>query len=268
MPLAHAQNATEPNADAGPAVTNLLWTGGWDSTFRLLVLVLLHRQTVQPFYLVDPYRPSTLHEVRAMALIRKALERYAPDQVGTLLPTRIYSTEDLTRSAEIRERYDLLKREWNLGAQYEWLALFVDRYDVRDLELSVHSDDKFGFVRGVAERFETARTGEYWKIREHDVPPEIALFRPFTFPMLGWSKVRMRQVARENGFEDILEQTWFCHKPIHGKPCGLCAPCTFVLDEGMGHRIPRAAKMRHTLSPLYGVGRQTRRWVARRLPLR
>jgi hypothetical protein len=266
MPSADTGSAIDSHEDAGPEVSNLLWTGGWDSTFRLLELLLVYRQPVQPYYLIDPYRASTLHEIRAMARIRQALRRYSPERAATLLPTRMHSTEDLGRDDATREHYESLKRRRNLGAQYEWLALFVARHDVPDLELSVHSDDKFAFIREVAEKRYTPRTGEYWKVRAQDVPPEVALFRPFAFPMLGCSKVRMREIAHAHGFDDLLDQTWFCHRPIRGRPCGLCAPCGFALDEGMAHRIPASGRLRSRVSPLYAAARRLRRRVAERVP--
>ena len=54
---------------------HLLWTGGWDSTFRLLQLLLQQRVPVVPHYLVDDTRPSAQTELRTMACIR---DRLAP----------------------------------------------------------------------------------------------------------------------------------------------------------------------------------------------
>lgn len=45
---------------------NLFWTGGWHSTFRLIQLVLLHQKVVQPYYLIDHYKKSTLFKTCAM----------------------------------------------------------------------------------------------------------------------------------------------------------------------------------------------------------
>jgi hypothetical protein len=43
---------------------NLLWTGGWDSTFQLLQLLFIHRRRVTPYYLVDEESPSLSIEIR------------------------------------------------------------------------------------------------------------------------------------------------------------------------------------------------------------
>ena len=43
--------------------------------------------------------------------------------------------------------------------------------------------------------------------------------------------------AKENGFYDIMLETWFCYNPINGKPCGICNPCKYTIEEGMGFRV-------------------------------
>jgi len=35
-----------------------------------------------------------------------------------------------------------------------------------------------------------------------------------------------------------MEMTWFCHRPVRGKPCGLCAPCVYTIEEGLARRVP------------------------------
>ena len=50
----------------------LFWTGGWDSTFQLLRLLLDQRAPVVPYYLLRDRRTSTTHELEAMERIRAA----------------------------------------------------------------------------------------------------------------------------------------------------------------------------------------------------
>ena len=47
----------------------LLWTGGWDSTFRLLWLSWIEGRTVQPLYIAEEGRASTAAELSAMKKI-------------------------------------------------------------------------------------------------------------------------------------------------------------------------------------------------------
>jgi hypothetical protein len=73
--------------------TQLLWTGGWDSSFRLLQLVLVERRPVRPIYVIDTGRPSTLFELRAMEAIRAGLLARLPDS-SPLAPIQFLMASD------------------------------------------------------------------------------------------------------------------------------------------------------------------------------
>ncbi|MEM2293044.1 MAG: hypothetical protein QXX41_07180, partial [Nitrososphaerota archaeon] len=77
------------------AEVNLFWTGGWDSTFRLLYLVFVKKKSVQPFYIVDTGRPSTLHELRAMHVIKEEVAKRDPQLANLIKPTIIVSVHDI-----------------------------------------------------------------------------------------------------------------------------------------------------------------------------
>ena len=63
-------------------VHRVLWTGGWDSTFRVLELVLHWKVSVEPHYVI--FHPSAPQEMAAMDAIRQALGSDAE----RILPTR------------------------------------------------------------------------------------------------------------------------------------------------------------------------------------
>jgi len=68
---------------------------------------------------------------------------------------------------------------------------------------------------------------------------EYTIFGRFSFPILNLTKLDMNRLARERGWQEIMLQTWFCHRPVKDKPCGRCNPCRYTVEEGMGFRIPR-----------------------------
>ena len=88
-------------------MVKLLWTGGWDSTFRLIQLAVKGAK-VQPYYIILEDRRSTLKEIGQMSRIKKDLE------------------------LKYKDRF--------LGGQYPVLSALSDR--VSGLELSIHRDDK------------------------------------------------------------------------------------------------------------------------------
>ncbi len=83
---------------------------------------------------------------------------------------------------------------------------------------------------------------------ERTIPPDsdLRLFQQFRFPIFSCTKVEMQRVAREHGFADLMEMTWFCYSPTRRmEPCGRCNPCRYTAEEGLSRRIlPRNAAAR------------------------
>jgi len=234
---------------ASHAPVPLLWTGGWDSTFQLLRLLLQQRRSVQPYYLEDGTRPSTGVEIATMARIRETLAHHFPHTVEEFRPTRYCSVAELPEDAEIERAYAQVLAQSFMGNQYAWLARFCRAQGVRGLQLCIHRDDK---AHAVLERFATEDPDEAgtWRCDPAFADtPQFTLFGAFRFPLFELTKLDMARVADEHGWKDLMGMTWFCHKPRKDMtPCGVCNPCLYTIEEGLGWRIPRS---RRALSALY-----------------
>jgi hypothetical protein len=254
----------EPHADAW---VHVLWTGGWDSTFRLLQLALVRGRAVQPHYVVDTGRPSTLHELRAIQAIRDGLAELSPEAAHRVAPTHIVSIHDIAPDASVSARYARLRQRAPLGAQYDWLARFVRQYGVRGLELCIHVDDKAeAFVRSHVERRETRDGDGWWALGPSaSADPDLALFADYRFPLLCTSKVEMRELARAQGLLPLMLRTWFCHSPAGDAPCGRCNPCICTVEEGMAERLPAAAIRRYRANRVRRRVADTARRLLRRV---
>jgi hypothetical protein len=61
------------------------------------------------------------------------------------------------------------------------------------------------------------------------------------------TKRDMQRAARERGFAELMELTWFCHVPTpDGRPCGRCNPCRYTMDEGLARRVPLGTRLRNS----------------------
>ncbi|KQY51827.1 hypothetical protein [Lysobacter sp. Root494] len=224
---------------------NLLWTGGWDSTFRLLQLLLRHRVPVVPHYLEDPTRPSTQIELETMARIRDCLRIAYPHTRGLLQPLRIASVGNVAEDAEIDRALQDIREKVFIGSQYSWLPAYCKHGAIGNMELGVHVDDKVqALLRSFAMEFE--HPAGFHSIRvdpRHSGSPEFTLFGYFSFPLFHIDKVGIGRQATAEGWDAIMEMTWFCHRPSHGKPCGICAPCVYTIEEGLAHRIPASRRV-------------------------
>lgn len=215
-------------------VINTLWTGGWDSTFRVLYATIIEKKTLKPHYIIDVHRKSSLRELQAISEVRALLERTHPEAAPRLLELELKLITEIKDNEEITSAYRRLTRKAPLGGQYDWLARYAYHAAIQNLELSVHIDDKaYYFLREKV----CKNANQVWVLKSEVIGDE-NIFKFFSFPMLELSKTDMRIAAQENGFIHILERSWFCHQPKNGKPCGVCNPCIYSMQEGMRYRFP------------------------------
>jgi hypothetical protein len=247
--------------DASPPVIDTLWTGGWDSTFRIADALLVKKRSVQPHYIIDPWRPSSGMEIKTIARIRRVLSKRLPDGVE-LLPTLFTDVPGIDPDPAISASWDRMNERAPLGEQYGWIARYAAMKDIRGLELSVHVDDRARpYNQDLIEIDDCG--SQNFEMSPNADQDTANMFGRMRFPLMGISKVEMQRRADEAGFGDIMKMTWFCHNPKRNKPCGMCYPCKFAMEEGMSRRLPPLRRLKARLI-WTGPGQQVRT-VARRL---
>ena len=227
---------------------NLLWTGGWDSTFRFLQIVLDYKYPVQPYYIIDTSRGSTLIEIDTRnEIIKKVIDRY-PFAKELILPTHFSSLAEVVTSPDISDKFQVLKNEMHIGSQYGWLPMFAGQHGLYDLELSLEKSDRVTHFNDMDlyEPVQNHPAGHVYQIKRSlsDEHPK-SIYKYFRFPLLDFTKIDMRKHSKRRGYFDILNLSWFCFTPIKGKPCGLCNPCRTAVQEGMDHRLPSESLLRN-----------------------
>jgi len=243
--------------DATPV--KVFWTSGWDSTFRLLSLLLEHRLPVAPTYVMDPTRGSLGAEREAMARICEALFEQFPHTRTLLLPVREVPLADIAPDPVVTGAFRRLAVPFKLGDQYDWLARYSKQHGLDGVELSVERTfhGPHGVLHGHAIQVTDAHGLPTFR-----VPPDyadtdaLALFGAFSMPLFDMTKEDTADVARREGWLDLLGLTWFCHRPTRGgQACGLCNPCIYAIEQGFGWRVSGgrralSAVYRRTLRPL------------------
>ena len=231
----------------------LLWTGGWDSTFRLCDLVLIRKVKVQPIYLIDSERMSFSIEIKSMNKIKKIIFKKDKFAVDRILPTFFLSIEDIKGDSLINNQFLNLKKHFKIGGQYDWMARFVAQFNILDLEIcveryTVHSDSGLYLLLKESKNMIKAKSsvGEYFKLVDNPDNPDLNIFKGFRFSLLTLSKLDMRETAEKEGFLDVMDETWFCHRPSKGlKPCGTCNPCFITIEEGLRYRFPKISLLKY-----------------------
>jgi 7-cyano-7-deazaguanine synthase len=216
-------------------INNVLWTGGWDSTFRVIQLYRLGA-TIQPIYIIDHNRKSLNKEIEVINSLAKRIPSEFKQSNGHILPIKFIKRKDIPANLLLKIIHKILRQKVGLGKQYYWLASFAKKY--KNLEVSFHKEDldKFFSEEQLIE-VKNERLGSNWIIN----PKKLDLLRKqllknMSFPLITITKPEMKQVAEENNFIELLESTWFCHKSTV-KPCGKCAPCKQYIRDGFGYRL-------------------------------
>ena len=235
--------------EQSPEAASLLWTGGWDSTFRLLQLLLVVGTKVQPYYIIDEVRRSTDIEIKTIRIIKEQLFTKYPKTKELLLETIFTKVSDIRPNPKLTSVFEKLLKHKYIGSQYEWLARYCDENEIEGMELSIHRDDKAHEVlKPFVTRVQT-KLGNCYKLSEESRgSKEYELFRFFEFPLFDLSKRDMQDIAKKDGFEDLMNLTWFCHEPRAGsRPCGVCNPCIYTIEEGLWNRVPLSGRIRYYL---------------------
>lgn len=238
-------------------VVNLLWTGGWDSTFRVLNLASEHRCTIQPFYVIDPHRPSWRIELQTMRMMTARCHK-EPKYRGSILPVITIEKDDISSCEAITASYLRLREREKLGSQYDWLPRLARERGITDLEIGIQRD---GHIQKLIGKHVEPKPG--WPTKTYvlraDAPDDLRIFSYFAFPILDHSKTDMQAIAREKNFRDLLELSWFCFTPKNGRPCGTCNPCRIAIEEGLSRRVGWRGAWR------YFIQRRSREMLSPRL---
>jgi queuosine biosynthesis protein QueC len=242
--------------------TNILWTGGWDSTYRVLYLVLIEKKIVQPHYIFDVARNSSARELQAISEIRRELKRIDEEAFRRLRKTNITPITEIPACNEISEAYQSLREKAPLGGQYDWLARYAKSEGIDQIELCVELSENskaYYFLKG---NLIKNANGLYKLKAEAD--KGLQIFSYYEFPVVDLTKLEMKAKATQLGFIEALEKSWFCFNPIHGTPCGTCNPCISTIEDGMKYRFPEASirryKMRHIRKALKAPS-----WISQRV---
>lgn len=226
----------------------LLWTGGWDSTYRLCEILILLKKSVQPIYLIDEQRLSTREEIKAQAEIKENLFQKFPFTKKLILSTRFYTVSDVNKNPEIHKDYLIVRDQIGLGSQYIWLAEFCYQHNICNLELGFEwtiGSKKHEFLENYLIKRTDVDYESYILDPKYEGEAFYKLLHFYDWPI--WLKTRdnMVEISKSNDFYDILHLTWFCHNPIKGKPCGRCNPCKDLVWFGYDYRLPFSAKLKY-----------------------
>jgi len=211
----------------------LFWTGGYDSTFRLLQLCK-KKINVQPIYIYgdgvdgdNPFgqRNNKIKEVKTMGKIREMINKLYP-WTRTTLRTTLY-VKDIPENDMISSGYRKIHYTMGLlkkpSGQLEKIARFSYLHK-KEMEVGMEDlsrDKDFPITNYTIDCKDKCRIKD--KLL-HD-SRYLYVLKYLRFPICHLSKKNMLHIAKKEGWVEILKSTWTCWFPNDDKPCGKCQMC-------------------------------------------
>jgi 7-cyano-7-deazaguanine synthase in queuosine biosynthesis len=217
----------------------VFWTGGYDSTFRLLQLLIIFRRPVVAVYISDPTtdsRQNTRYELRQMRLILKKVKQRFPFTQDLIrdfvvikeVPQRTRHLDKTFR--ELEKKYREFYKRYQDGRVYygqmEKLAIVSKRMRrVFDLGVIRNERDREVYRNDYLMRYQTERCTFSSKM-----PYLYRAFCWLRFPIAHITKEEMLLIGHQHYFSDILLfDTLSCRWPKGTGyiPCKKCHMCKF-----------------------------------------
>lgn len=236
---------------------NVLWTGGLDSSCRIIELSRMNVE-IQPYYIWDTTRGSIKQELKAIKQISQDVIKH-PQTKAVLRPIKVIRDNEIMPDTKITEAWKIFNQKYALGSQYDYLARFAKQYGLK-LEVGLESSERSKATNTIKAEtsLKKVEDGEY-SYYSIDIQQDksslegVILFENLLFPSTLWHMSKLEEIEKfkELGFEKTILKTWFCHRPVLGLPCGHCNPCKDCINEGLAFRVPRFGYLLGELRRIY-----------------
>ena len=226
----------------------VFYTGGWDSTYMMILLSRREGIEIQPIYIINPKRKSSHIEQKSIQAILKALRLHHATKAKILSAKKVESSE-IPKDQAITKARQTLNADTSLGYQYDFLARYAK--DHGPCYLGIESTEKGTDIATVT----INKYGKLKKVGRHYIVDQKKsaevlnlVFKDFVFPIIDITEPEMLANIKKWGYEDVMGKIWFCHSPIHGEPCGMCRPCENKMKSRMDFLMPERSKKRYLMT--------------------
>lgn len=237
---------------------NILWTGGWDSTFRLCQLSRMDGVEVQPVYFYKEGvsdRTNWKKEIQAQNTLLPLLRQKEATKACILNPIRL-TEKDLPQSKNFDQAFEKWKSSPLMPGQLHFLGKLPLLFPKLEycIEGPTLKRRQQGFKLGKTQVFLEEhgfrfhfRPDGYADMDTSQADPELKLlWGGFTFPILGITEMAMVSIIRSWGYEDLFKYTWTCDYGGE-EPCGVCHNCETKWASGMLNFFPPSAIRNHKI---------------------
>ena len=216
-----------------PRCVNLFWTGGYDSTFRLLQIVMVENKCVNPIYLnfnnLDGYGYRRQNIKFELLTMKKIINELINLGYGSqIMPLKIIDSVTLSRDVidSCRVLYDngYLKRP---VSQYAHMIQVSLDYNTIIEECAEKSDHSTSY-----NMLKNKLNDDKLLIIDKVIDTPLYVIRNMRFPIIDLTKKDMMHISKKYNFDHILKWTKSCWWPdAKGIPCRRCLMCRTRREE-------------------------------------
>ena len=222
---------------------HILWTGGLDSTYRVVEL----SQTdcvIHPHYIIITGRGTVENELRAISDITAILNS-DKRTIAKLLPVETIPMSEVEVYGDIQSAWELLHKNKKFNStQYPLLARYARQKQLK-MEMGIQFSGNGSVAEIVDESYlvDCPDSDDVLMIDPLKGSQEWAsytMFKDFLFPKSLYHKTKREEVEelKAQGYDKVLKKVWTCFNPVFGMPCGHCFPCKSAMKEGAGMMVP------------------------------
>ena len=228
-------------------IVHILWTGGLDSTFRIVELSR-KRCVIQPHYVIVN-RKNIRNELKAISEITRILNS-DKRTIAEIRPVETFAKYDLEEYPDIQSAWEVLREKKDFKSQQYPLFTRYARQKELKLEMGIQFSKSGTVAKVVDESYliDCPDDDDVMMIDPEKGSHEWAsftLFKDFRFPKSLYHKTKREEIEelKRLGYDKVLKKVWTCFRPVLGMPCGHCFACQSAIYEGAGELIPKVGYM-------------------------
>ena len=209
----------------------VLWSGGFDSTFMLCLLAKKYDCIIQPYYL-DINRHVRNYEISAIKKIY-SLMLSVKDFSGIIKPVKFINENKIKVSKFIDDSFYNIRNIYpDLGFQQRIISQFSLAHKNIYFGQRCYSNHgasysllfKLGHMQ-----FDLNNVGYLDKSICDD--KVYRLYGNLRFPIIKYHENEILDIINLWKLDNIFKSIHFCYYPIDGKPCGMCYACRVKIHQ-------------------------------------
>ncbi len=220
---------------------NIFWTGGFDSTFRLLQIINDDKISEINIYYITLFIDNVNHSNIGRRSVDVELKTML-NILSVLDTSKIKSFNIIGKSEDLLMcsfmfNYSFMNYICKEEVTYSdktkilYFDLFANDFVNRPISQYTYITDileEFNIEADICLEYNPGNPRSFWSLVSKQIVGnkiELEAFSKFNLPIISLTKEDMLDISIKKGWTDVLKLTWSCWYPKDSLPCGVCFAC-------------------------------------------